>query len=367
VKLNIISKSKLTENWLFSRVGYVSEAFFELSKSALTETEKSKPVMIVSRQHYIETWQLYPALSLKELKSLLELQKQVNIGFSPIQQYFPNKEHDGFDVKTINFSSGLDSLLPPETMLIPETELFNLINERRFVYDIETPKGRLFFAKTDMKGHSAYMKGMINSVTTFKMSIGLPDEIESKFFNNTEFLKLLKSGLLAHSLHKIKNIISYKMRLFIKPKVLHSLYWAPLLTALCFVITTNSYLIYKNNQLENNLIVKGSTVDELLDFKQQQDQHSSLIELLNSEIKTHQAVLPDWDILYQATLEGMEVHQFRKREGKIILRGIADNASQVLTAINNLQQVSSAVFDGVVRKSRGRDYFIIQLQLVKAS
>lgn len=363
MKLNIISKSKLTKSWLYNKIGYVSDTFFELSKSALSVTKKSKSVMIVARHHYCETWQLYPALSLKELKSLLDLQKQVSSGFSPIQQYFVNKEHDGFDVKTITFSSELNTLLPAETILIPETELFDLVNINRFICELETPAGVLFLAKTDTKTHSAYRKGMVNNVTTFKMSVGLSDTVEQKLFTEVDFLKLLKNGLLNLPIKKLLSLSSFKINLFIQPKSMHALYWAPLITALLFLISTNSYLIYKNNILENNLTAKGSIVDELLNFKQQQDQHSELIKLLNSEIKTHKAVLPSWDIVHQATIQGMEVHQFRKRDGKIILRGIADNASKVLAGVNKLPQVSSAVFDGAVRKSRGQDYFIIQLQL----
>jgi len=71
-----------------------------------------------------------------------------------------------------------------------------------------------------------------------------------------------------------------------------------------------------------------------------------------------------WSIIYETIKHKMHVQQFRKREGSYIIRGLADDASKVLTAINNLPQVSSASFQGVVRKSRGRDSFIIQFKLV---
>ncbi len=86
---------------------------------------------------------------------------------------------------------------------------------------------------------------------------------------------------------------------------------------------------------------------------------------MSNEITQYPNLHSHWDIAYFAIEEGMDIQQFTGSHSLIRIRGFADSASKVLTAMSNLPQLSSVEFNGPVRKSGVRDYFIMELRLVE--
>lgn len=364
VNFNFISKSKLMQKWFYQQVGYVGDTCFDISENQFIVDDSVKPVMIVARQYYTEFWKTYSSLSLQELKSILKLHRSASNQFNIIQQYYKNSEQDGFDVKTITFSDKLLSLIPSHTILLPETELIHNKENSNVIFQLDTPAGMLFTCKLSDKINSTYKKGLINSIPAFRMSIGIPEVTPLHYVDGTMFLAMLKKGLLEMPIHNLYLFTSFNFKKMVNPIVLHATYWSPLVTAIAFMIMTNIYFTYQNHQLDNKLAEYGDQVEELLEFKKEQDKINDFVSTIDNQIKQYPPVHAHWNIVYQAVKQGMHVQQFRKNENKYILRGLATDSSKVLAAINDLPEVTSATFDGVVRKSRGNDSFIIQFLLL---
>jgi hypothetical protein len=363
VKLNFLTKYKIFNQYLYQNLGYFAQKCYELSGDKFTVTEAIKPILIVARQHYSEQWQTYSSLSLKELKSILDFQRKSATDIRVVQQYIVNKEQDGFDVKVIEFNEKFIKSIPLNTLLIPETELINNQIDERSVCQLVTPIGELFWAKSTDKVHSVYRQGLLNSPDAFKMSIGYPAETKVAVFEQEQYLNLLKNSLLHINILQLLKISSFEFTQQFDVKALHKVYWAPLITGLVFLLSTNGYFLYKQDMLERQLLSYGDQVTELLQAKVKQDENTIFIDAINKEVHSIPLVHDNWAIVYQAIKSNMHVQRFAKQDDGYVLRGLADDASKVLTTINNLPQVSSAGFQGVVRKSRKKDSFIIKLEL----
>jgi hypothetical protein len=94
-----------------------------------------------------------------------------------------------------------------------------------------------------------------------------------------------------------------------------------------------------------------------------QDQKNAFINIATTEFKNIPPKLEYWEIIYNAVSSGMHVQQFRKRDNTYLLRGKADDASEILAVINQLPMIKNAAFDGTVRKSRKKDSFIIKFEV----
>ncbi len=364
MKLNLLTKYKHLSRLLYRNVGYYADCSYELSGESFAKCNHDFPILIVARQYYSEQWTSYPAISLSELKNILKLQSQSVSDERLLHQWSVNEEQEGFDVKTISFSIKLPEYIKPHTVLIPETELLVCNNHNHLVYQLATPLGELFWARTAKQTHSVYKKGLLTQTGAFKMSIGYPGNAEEVALNQQAYLRLIKESIENTPLAKLFSICSVKLGSLIKVKKLHQVYWSPVVCALCFLLMTNGYYLFLNSQLDDKLSSYGSQVNKLLNIKVKQDKASNFIKVANDELNSSALVHSHWNIVYEAVRQKMHVQQFRKREGNFIIRGLAKNSSSVLTAINALPVVESATFKGTVRKSRGKDSFIIQLKLV---
>jgi hypothetical protein len=374
VKLKLLTQNKKIATLLQNNLGYLGNELLSFSTNNNSVNESGhvvfnkatspKIIVIVARQYYTEAWQTYPALSLKELKSILTLQQKNNSGFKIIQRITINKEQDGFDVKTITFNKKTSELLPPKSVLIPETELLrSLINNNgRLVAQIESPNGSLFWAHSTNKVHSAYKKGLLNNLEAFMQSIGLPEDIAIKQISNAKYAQLLFELIENTAITKLIEIASVNMSEVIDVNRLHRLYLAPLAVATVFVLMSNSYFYLQQSWLSNQIKETSSETSGLLEQRVEIDQVEQLVNVLNDEFSRLKATHATWELLDKAMAAGMRVTRFRRYDQGIELRGTAPQASKVLSEINTLKQVSGAVFVGSVRKSRGQDAFTILLQ-----
>lgn len=373
MNLNFLTKYRSVNKLLLNNVGYIGERCYQIAKVAsgnceLVACESAAPLMIVARQHYEESWATYSSLSLKELKSLLALQQSA-AGFKPLRQIVENKSQDGFDVKTITFSADLLKWIPANTALLAETQLLTLhfTPSDTALLSNHTPSGRLFLAWSKQKIHSAYAKGLMANIERFKLSIGVNDSEQVQEIAQAQYGQHLISLLENAPLSKLIANISFDAKQAINMNKLHALYLAPIAVATLFLVASNSYLWFSHQQLQNQVSEQGSSIGEVLKQKRENDRNHQLISVLAAEVNQVERVHSHWNILEQAINSGMQIKRFATNTSGIELRGTADNASKVLTEINQLKQVKSAIFVGSVRKSRGQDSFVINLELSSQS
>jgi len=372
VKLKLLTQNKYLARLLKNNLGYLGSELLSLTntesrdniKATFSKAISTKVIVIVARQHYLESWQTYPAISSKELKSILTLQQKNQSGFKSIQRIVTNKEQDGFDVKTITFNEKVQTLLPANTLLIPETELLrNLINDDgRLVVQIDTPNGLLYWAHSTNKVHSAYKKGFLSSLEAFVQSVGLPQGLPTQQVPVNYYPQLILDLIESTLLTKLVDIISVRVENFIDVNRLHRLYLTPLAVATVFVLVSNSYLYLQKSWLSSQIEETSSVTSGLLSQKRQIVQLEQLVNVVNQEFSRLEATHATWELLAKAMAAEMRVTRFKRFEQGIELRGTAPKASKVLSELNTMEQVSDAAFTGSVRKSRGLDAFTILLQ-----
>lgn len=359
---NLIQKMK-AKDWLNHHIAYFHETLFSLTDNGFSEIQSAPKIIIVARQYYTESWQTYPSINLKELKELLKLQisnKQSNI---TKKNYTKNEQQEGFDVKTIEFNE-LISTRFPQSFLIPETDLIAHNYERESIaLELSTPAGVLFYAQAEGKAHSTYKRGLVSSLDIFSLSVGLSDNAQRIKLESGEYSKALLSTLKNYPLSKLNQLVSSDFSKSVNLNMLHAIYWAPMATAALFIVIMNGYFMVQYNSLEEKLSANNQQISSLLTKQKHIDDTNKYVSDVSTELTSLPRVLSHFQIAHEAINAGMEIQQFKGGANEIMLRGFANSASTVLTAISELPELSSAQFNGPVRKSGKRDYFVMTLKL----
>lgn len=363
MKLSELLQNVKNKKWLLNSVAYYHESLFLLGESEFKVTDKSKKVIIVSRRNYNEKWQTYPSVSLKELKEILKLQKETSHSLI-VESISKNEQQEGYDVKTITFSEKLTDEFS-KCVLIPETELINhYFKDQKVVIEAQTPAGNLFYSKVEGKTKSAYKQGLVSSLDSFCLSIGVHSDVTKVSLTQGDYASLLNEAILNTPFLNLFKTAAFDFKSSVDYKLLHSLYYGPLISAGIFIAGVNAFYMYKASSLETTLLSYQDGVSELLNQKQKIDLDKLYVEHVLKEFQLYPNVHSHWDIAYKAISEGMDIQQFSGSKSNVTLRGFADSASGILAVISELPMVESAQFSGPVRKSGKRDYFIMELKVV---
>lgn len=362
VNFNLINKYPKIKKWLLGRLGYYFNDMYSFSDNQLKKaSNKSTCVVIVAKCHYNESWQSFSSINKKDLMKVVQLKQSTELKTERIIQTFSNLNIDGFDVKTTTFEQGLHHKLGIKTILIPETELFNVSSGATQVFQVETLAGILFSGGHGIKTMSSYAKGILTDIEMYKLSAGLSQNAQVTVIEQKNFSTFLVSQLLKQRIDYLTKKILFKPKSWVNIEKLHMLYLAPLLTALCFYLLSNGYLFTQSMSIEEKLTQGGEQINILLKQKQKYDQKSAMLNVLSIEFNNERLVHNYWNIIYQLIENGMIITRISYDKNQLSIRGNADKASDVLSDIAKNKQVKSAVFDGSVRKYNGRDDFILKI------
>jgi len=359
---NLIQQIK-AKDWLKQHVAYFHEKLFSLTTNGFVETKRIPKVIIVARKYYTESWQTYSSISLKELKELLKLQHEAKQNCIIKKNYTKNEQQEGFDVKTTEFNE-LISENYSNCFLIPETDLIAHNYEHESIaLELTTPAGCLFYAQTEGKARSTYKKGLISSLDLFSLSVGVSDKAQRVELDSSQYCQTLWTTLKNYPLAKINKLISSDFKKSVNTNMLHATYWAPLISASLFILILNGYFMLQHSALEEKLSENSQQITSLLSKKQNIDDTNKYVIDVSSELTSLPRVLGHFQVVHEAIKAGMDIQQFKGDSSEITLRGFANSASTVLSAISELPELSSAQFNGPVRKSGKRDYFVMTLKL----
>lgn len=363
MKINNLIQQIKAKDWLKHHVAYFHEKLFSLTANGFVETERVPKIIIIARAYYTESWQTYPSVSLKELKELLKLQQGIVQSCIVKKNYIKNEQQEGFDVKTIQFNE-LISANYSQCFLIPETDLIahNYV-QKSVALELMTPAGALFYGQAEGKAHSTYKKGLVSSLNVFSLSVGLSDKALRVELDSRQYCETLWTTLKNYPLSKINKLVSSDFKKSVNTNMLHGIYWAPLISAALFILIVNGYFMLQHNMLEEDLSKNAQKINLLLSKKQNIDDTNSYVMDVSNELTSLPRVLSHFQIVHEAIKAGMDIQQFRGDSNEIMLRGFANSASAVLSVISELPELSSAQFNGPVRKSGKRDYFVMTLKL----
>lgn len=360
----IIKRLKL-EGWLSKQIGYYSEKLYLFVNEELVEARKSvniPKIIIVAKCHYQESKRVFPSVSRKELDKIVNLKKNVAVELGIKYQIYRNEKVDGFDVRTVKLNSKLISVLGEDKIYIPETDLLTISSNKNLI-EVETPAGLLFCANQNDVVKSSYAKGIVENIETYKLSVGLPSDSEAKKVDSLTFPKYLLSALYSSSVAKLTRVSMYNVANWFNMKHLHLLYWGPLLTALLVYLGGNGYYFWLNESVENSIKQGELAVTKLLSKKRKLDSNKKILTTYSSEFNNQKLIHSHWNIIEQLLESGMQISRILYKENLLTIRGSAEKASNILSIISDYPMVKSASFQGSVRKSIGKDSFVLNIEV----
>ena len=360
MNFDVLNKIPFLQQQFERRLAYYSDALYAINDNKFDAVaNERKRIVIVAKKHYSERWQAFSAINKTELKKLLAIKKQSSDQHHSIFQVTENNSIDGFDVKTIEFSTEIITTLGTGNVYIPETELFH--QNQDAILAIETPAGMLFSSAAGNKVNNAYAKGIVANIETYRLSAGLPNDKPVNQVALDAFPLFLQACMqnLPLKLFSQKALINPKE--WVNPNKLHWLYGAPLLTALAFYIITNSYLAFNIYSIESSLEVEGEQVASVLSQKQKIDKKVALYNLLSEELSGQRLTYYHWEIVHQMINDGATINRVTYKNGGIVVRGFIDKASELLAKVSENVLVESASFKGAVRKVRTSESFVIEI------
>jgi len=358
VTLEPLKKSSFLSNMLVKQLGYYSDDLLAFENGNLVKaTKNDKRIVILAKNHYQETWQTFSSISKSELNKILALKKASTKVRSTIYQIEENTGVDGYDVKTIAIDLKLLERLGEKNVYIPETELFCFED----LYEIETPLGNLYSSIVGNKRYSAYAKGLVADVNTYKLSIGLPMGTKVKVIKSVDFPRILLENLYRQSINELLNKSLFNFKKWIPTYQMHWLYGGPILSAALFYLVTSLYISLQIHNVEGYIEDGGSQTSLLLERKREADQKSQLVNAVSGEFGNRQLVHGYWNILDTLLESEATITRISLNKQTLTVRGTADKASKVLARISEDNSVKNAYFDGPVRNARGQEAFILKI------
>jgi len=316
---------------------------------ALNNKEKTLPLLIVARQFYNEQAKTYPIESKSELRKLLAL--EINDKQLTKHHIWQQKDGQSF-VNVWRFNP----LVPSAYITLPESLLIALGNESEQVAEVKM-NNSLFVGRHNGLIHSALSNAVINNCQRFSMSAGL--------INNQPVRDILPENLAEHlalsfnqgamallpSFSKTPSSIDYLLTL--KKIILpFSLVFAS------YLILSSAYLTTKNYTLQQALLEQTSEVSKALTQQQNFDRNSERYSALQQFLADKNNSAQLWLIMTEL-FEHARFTNIRIVDGRYILRGSAEKATELLARISQFKMVNNATFDFPTRKSRGQETFVI--------
>lgn len=359
MNIGAVIKSEAIKKRLFKSIGYYAGSIVPLSEQVDLNNFKPKVIIVSNKYCNVKTI-TYPAIGKKELLNILKLDRE-STEHAVIHVVMKNSEQEGFDVRRTEIGA-IDSEVQNSALcLIPEAEI--LANaDTKGLFNLVTPVGEMFFLNAERPFYS-YKTSLMSTAELFCLSVGVNNEDVRTNIAGCDYLKFIFDTLLTIPFDKLAKISHFEVKKHIPFIQLHALYIAPLAAVTLLYSVVYGYTLFKVEQLEQQVKSYGDDVSSLLTRKATIDLNSDFINVVNQRIISAPLVHPDWNLVHEAIKAGMDLQQFSKRDGVITLRGMADNASNVLKHVNGLEYVESAEFFGTVRKSRKRDYSVIHVRL----
>lgn len=359
MNIGAVIKSEAIKKRLVKSIGYYAGSIAPLSKQVDLNSFKPK-VLIVSNKYCDVKTITYPSIGKKELFDILKLDRESS-EHAVIHVVMKNTEQEGFDVRRTAISAIDNEVQNSALCLIPETEILANLDTKG-LFNLSTPSGEMFFLNMERPFYS-YKTGLMSTPEIFCLSVGVNNEDVQTNIVDCDYLKFIFDTLLTIPFDRLAKICHFEVKKHIPLAQLHALYIAPLVGVTLLYSAIYGYTLFKVEQLEQQVKSYGDDVSSLLNRKAAIDFNSEFIDVVNNRIVSAPLVHPDWNLVHEAINAGMDLQQFSKRDGIVTLRGMSDNASNVLKHVNSLEYVESAEFFGTVRKSRQRDYSVIHVRL----
>ncbi|MFC3033086.1 hypothetical protein ACFOEE_11185 [Pseudoalteromonas fenneropenaei] len=355
----MISITRVLSSWwkrhLPSFVSYYHEHPYKFDKGELVQSDKVGVICIVSKKFCKVSRKHYHSVSPSEIRSIVKIQKK-NIGNLVHVKICPLQVDDEFEVITTEFL--IDEAYSNRFCIyLAEDALFSRVLKAKLL-SLHTPAGQLFIARSVSK--SAYKGGLIQSLEQFSHSVGVAfiDAIEVQ---PSKFPEFLLSAIFKLNIKDIAKEGFIKTRISTSPIQNHSLIIAPIVA---FTLGVGVYCLSLFWQLESvkaTLMNSTSIANKIIQHKAELDTKTDMVNDVSKLLMEQRLTYPHWQLIELALSRGTMMNYFRFENDVFKLDGVVEDANALLEEFNNHPLVSSAVFDGAVRKNNNLDNFVIQV------
>ncbi|WP_462146562.1 PilN domain-containing protein [Pseudoalteromonas gelatinilytica] len=318
----------------------------------VSKDEHSLKILIVSPSFYTQTEKKYPIRDRKELSKLLKLQQSDG----QLSLIHSNDEHSTY-VTQWKF----DKCLPKAWLYLPESFLIAHYCEPGQILEIEeSEKNTYYFTNFEHGFLSAKKSNLVNSVERFAVSSG----VQCKESLHLSFAD--KLNIIQQSITKIKP----KHWLVFSSNFKELNWWSLAIKAICpaislvvvYIFISSIYLYGLNTYYSKNLEEKGSNINRLLWLQQELEQKQDNIAKLQEFLIDKPNFLSLWLELVPL-FEYVDIDSIRINNARIMFRGQAKQATQIMELLSKSPNVADVKFDSPVSKVRNEERFNISFTL----
>jgi hypothetical protein len=344
-------------------LGYYNGRLYRIVISAQGETkfelaaENFKPwVLIVSREFYQESLDQLALTNQREVKALLKLN---NAHTQTDNVFCVNSitENQTF-FNTWKFSQTLGSAFftLPEGLLLVNS----LQDNRTIVVETEQQQARLYVGASPQGLYSSKPTAVLNSVSRFCQSCGLPQQSSSSVLTVAQLPGALLKGLKHLSANQWFAFWRTPPNTFTYSNIKSPLLLG-LSCILAYLTLSSGYIYWQNAQLEQLVNEGKADVTEAINVQDQLTALQLQVESLSAVTSEFTSKTAIWQILLPLYAEG-KFSNVRYQDGRFILRGSTTKATELLAKLANHQGVLDAQFDLPVTSNRSQENFTISFR-----
>ncbi|OUL57633.1 hypothetical protein [Pseudoalteromonas ulvae] len=319
---------------------------------------KSTLIQIIARKHYSEFNQRFPVDNKKELNTLLKLNVSNN---DNVQSYHLVTQIDAGQSEVNMWQ--ISTNVPKAFIQLPESLLLSyILNEESSgcIQEVES-KQPYFVARLQNTTYSALKSQLINSAARFANTVGIPHQTSTVIAEGADYIKALFSGLAALPKNKLVAFIN-PASLRVQAKDLKSPSKVIAAMLLGYLTLTSGYLQFTHYQLSTQAEMQKDKVNQVFDLLDRYESDKLTFTQLVDFTEAKSILSPVFYVLRDLFVIA-RFDNIRFENERFVLRGDAQQATQVLQTVANNSRVKDAKFDFPTRSQRGREQFVISFVL----
>lgn len=346
------------------KFGY-SKGNFQLTSCP---AEQPGRIIIISRAHYQEFIQHYPVIRLHELKQVLKTEYQDN---DNVLHFIGPLVEQRRAVCSFVLSESITTQFNRNCLIIPESLLlWRAVKTEKsaqpMVYQI-TAFADYFLNCAEAIPVSQRINRFCPDYASFMLNNGVSDLARLQQIPDTQYANYLVKAL-AKALPVFTRLALFRRSaLSTKALPLKAMALSAAAVVAVYILGVAAYYHTAIDNRRAEIAALGGEVNQLLELQQQlQATDADAQNLLQWRAdKTYSAQL--WQLVITLLQQdpSLVLQNISSENGRIIIRGQANQATAVLTALQASTLLTDARFDASVRRQNNNDIFVISLLLAQ--
>lgn len=319
------------------------------------------PMLVVGREHYVESVQLYPGIPARELRKVLSQEIAAEPGVVAVPGP-PGEERT--TVRFFRLKPAALAAAAPYLWIVPETLALSAAVEGSFL-QVERAGFRYYLAPD---GTSQPEGGILRDARLQAMAMGVPPEPPRVLDDQVALGSLMWAGLWRLSPGHW-TLLGNRGR---QARWSAAVRWRPLAALavgglILYMTLASLYLGASLSAREQALEALGDDVSELLALRESLTDGAARLAALVALENTRQPSYPAWAMVAAIWEAGGTVAALQASDGRIAIRGTVVNAADVIDTLSQLPEVAGLRMDAPVRRTRTGESFAVVAELVEAT